>query len=67
MARDHVSRFELDRRRWLKLGVTFRSGRFASGWASEGAISAAKVCSPDSAEPRTVERRPVPLPNSVAR
>ena len=64
MASDYVSRMGLDRRRWLKLGVT--SGLAASlPGALVGAQSSPRACSPpipQSREPSNGGSCPYPIP-----
>ena len=64
MARDRVSRFELDRRRWLKLGVTSA----VAAWLPGGLLraqSAQQECAPpipQNHEPSNGGPCPYPIP-----
>lgn len=64
MARDHVSRFELDRRRWLKLGVTSAVAASLPGGFPR-AQSAQQECAPlipQNHEPSNGGPCPYPIP-----
>ena len=63
MARDHVSRLELDRRRWLKLGITSAAAVSLRGTLL--AQSEAQACAPpipQNHEPSNGGTCPYPIP-----
>jgi hypothetical protein len=64
MARDHVPRLELDRRRWLKLGITSAAAVSLRGTVLD-AQSVAQACAPpipQNHEPSNGGPCPYPIP-----